>query len=53
MKYPLYRLAHFPDWYLRNHLYLDYSGRMEPRFRAPDVVEIPEERRRPELPVLA
>jgi len=52
MKYPLYRLAHFPEWYLRRHLYLDYSGRMEPRYSVPDCVPIPEERVRPEMPVL-
>jgi radical SAM superfamily enzyme YgiQ (UPF0313 family) len=53
MKYPLFRLAHFPEWYLRRHLYLDYSGRMKPKFRTPPAVEIPAERKRPELPVLA
>lgn len=53
MKYPLYRLGHFPERYLRNHLYLDFSGRMEPRFLTPSHVEAPDERKRPELPVLA
>jgi hypothetical protein len=53
MKYPLYRLAHFPEWYLRRHLYLDFSNGTRPRFEIPHVVEIPEDRRRPELPVLA
>jgi radical SAM superfamily enzyme YgiQ (UPF0313 family) len=53
MKYPLFRLAHFPEWYLRRHLYLDYSGRMQPKLQTPHTVEIPEERKRPELPVLA
>jgi radical SAM superfamily enzyme YgiQ (UPF0313 family) len=52
MKYPLYRLAHFPEWYLRRKLYLDFTGRRPPRYTTPGEVLIPEERRRPELPVL-
>jgi radical SAM superfamily enzyme YgiQ (UPF0313 family) len=53
MKWPLFRLAHFPEWLLRRHLYLDFSGRKQPVYTTPEVVPIPEERRRPELPVLA
>ena len=52
MQYPLFRFAHFPESILRRRLYLDYSGRMQPRYVVPDRVEIPEERRRPELPEL-
>lgn len=52
MKYPLYRLAHFPERYLRRKLYLDFTGGRPPRYSAPAEVLIPEERRRPELPVL-
>jgi radical SAM superfamily enzyme YgiQ (UPF0313 family) len=52
MKWPLFRLAHFPEWLLRRKLYLDFSGNREPRFRTPDTVPIPAEHRRPELPVL-
>jgi hypothetical protein len=52
MKYPMYRLAHFPEWYLRRKLYLDFSGRMMPRHRTPGEVPIPEQRLRPLLPVL-
>jgi hypothetical protein len=52
MKYPLYRLAHFPEWLLRRKLYLDFSGRMEPRYTLPEHVEIPAERLRPALPSL-
>jgi len=52
MKYSLYRLGHFPEWYLRKHLYLDYSNGHVPKYIAPDVVQIPEERKRVELPVL-
>jgi radical SAM superfamily enzyme YgiQ (UPF0313 family) len=53
MKYPLFRLAHMPEWYLRRHLYLDFSGGRPVRFTTPATLEIPEKRRRPELPVLA
>lgn len=53
MKYPLFRLGHFPERYLRRHLYLDFSGDMEPRHTTPEKVHIPDERKRPELPVLA
>ncbi len=53
MKYPLYRLAHFPEWYLRRKLYLDFSNGARPKFEVPHTVEIPEDRKRPELPVLA
>jgi len=42
LKYPLFRLAHFPESYLRRHLYLDFSGRMQPRHRAPKHVPVPE-----------
>lgn len=52
MKYPMYRLAHFPEWYLRRKLYLDFTGRRTPRYTAPDEVPVPEERVRPELPAL-
>jgi radical SAM superfamily enzyme YgiQ (UPF0313 family) len=52
MKYPLYRLAHFPEWYLRRKLYLDFSGRRPPRYTTPGEVLIPEESRWPDLPVL-
>jgi len=52
IKYPLFRLAHFPEWMLRRKLYLDFTGRQEPRFRVPGHVPIPEHRRRPELPVI-
>ena len=42
MKYPLFRLAHFPERYLRRHLYLDFSGHMEPRYYVPDHLEVPQ-----------
>jgi radical SAM superfamily enzyme YgiQ (UPF0313 family) len=50
MKYPLFRLGHFPEWYLRDKLYLDFSGRGQPRHRVPEHVEVPEHRYRPLIP---
>jgi radical SAM superfamily enzyme YgiQ (UPF0313 family) len=44
LKYPLFRLAHFPEWFLRRRLYLDFSCRMQPRWKVPDRVFIPEHR---------
>jgi len=52
-KYPALRLAHFPERLLRRRLYLDFHNGTQPRYRVPDLVEAPEERRRPVLPVLA
>lgn len=52
MKYPLLRLGHFPEWFLRRKLYLDYSGGMESRYKVPEKVEIPERRHRPAIPEL-
>jgi radical SAM superfamily enzyme YgiQ (UPF0313 family) len=53
MKYPLLRLAHFPERWLRRRLYLDFSGRRPPRYREPEHVAIPESRLRPSMPQLA
>ncbi len=44
VKYPLFRLAHFPEGYLRRKLYLDYSNGARPRYTAPPEVPIPPER---------
>ena len=52
IKYPLYRLARYPEWYLRDKLYLDFSGRAKPRFTVPDKVDVPEHRLRPAIPEL-
>ncbi|MGH9657553.1 MAG: hypothetical protein ACRD96_03355, partial [Bryobacteraceae bacterium] len=52
LKYPLYRLGHVPEWYLRAKLYLDFSNGTQPQYRVPETVEIPPEHRRPELPIL-
>jgi hypothetical protein len=51
MKYPALRLAHFPESYLSKHLYLDL--RKDAKFQTPDSVDIPVERARPAIPVLA
>ncbi len=53
LKYPLFRLGHFPEWFLHRNLYLDFSGQRKPRFRVPDRVDVPPERQRPALPELA
>jgi radical SAM superfamily enzyme YgiQ (UPF0313 family) len=53
MKWPLFRLAHFPEWILRRKLYLDFSNGARPVYTTPREVPVPEERRRPELPVLS
>jgi len=51
IKYPLNRLAHFPEWLLRKKLYLDFSGEREPRYQVPDFVPVPDHALRPELTV--
>jgi radical SAM superfamily enzyme YgiQ (UPF0313 family) len=51
VKYPLLRLAHFPERYLRRRLYLDFSDKRGPTMVAPLHVEVPEGRARPTLPV--
>lgn len=42
MKYPLMRFGHCPERWLRNHLYLDFSGRSAPRYSIPDAVPLPD-----------
>lgn len=39
MKYPLLRLAHFPERWMRRHLYLHFAA--PPRFRTPADVPVP------------
>ena len=51
MKYPAMRLAHFPEKLLSRRLYLDF--RKEPKFNAPETVEIPQQNQRPAIPILA
>lgn len=53
MQYPLFRLGHFPEWFLRKRLYLDFSGRQQPKILTPEMVPIPEERLRPPIPDFA
>jgi radical SAM superfamily enzyme YgiQ (UPF0313 family) len=53
MKYPLFRLGHFPETWLRGKLYLDFSGQQQPSYRVPEKVAIPEERLRPLIPETA
>ncbi len=50
MKYPLMRLAHFPESYLSKRLYLDM--RQPSKLSVPETVEIPRPDMRPAIPVL-
>ena len=50
MKYPLMRLAHFPERLLKRRLYLDL--REKSPMRIPDSVEIPQAAARPAIPEL-
>ncbi len=51
MKYPLMRLAHFPESILQRRLYLDL--RKPGKYSVPESVEIPQPKMRPAIPVLA
>jgi radical SAM superfamily enzyme YgiQ (UPF0313 family) len=51
MKYPALRLAHFPEKFLSKRLYLDL--RKDAKFQIPERVDIPAERARPAIPILA
>jgi radical SAM superfamily enzyme YgiQ (UPF0313 family) len=50
IKYPLWRLAHVPERFLRGRLYLDLSANRAPRLRVPGHVPIPEHRSRIAMP---
>jgi hypothetical protein len=52
MNYPLYRFAHFRESLLRRKLYLDFSGRTEPRFQVTDIVPVCDPCLHPALPEL-
>jgi hypothetical protein len=52
MKYPLLRLGHFPETILKHKLYLDFTGKREPRYHVPDSLPIPEHSVRPVLPIV-
>lgn len=51
IKYPLLRLAHFPEKILRRRLYLDLDE--DPKYGVPTHVDIPQKNLRPAIPVLA
>lgn len=48
MKYPLMRLAHFPEKFLKRRLYLDL--REKSPLKAPETIEIPQPKARPAIP---
>ncbi len=48
MKYPIMRLAHFPEKFLSRRLYLDL--RKNSPLKAPETVEIPQPKARPAIP---
>jgi hypothetical protein len=50
MKYPLMRLAHFPEKILKRRLYLDL--REKSHLQVPETVEIPQSKARPAIPEL-
>lgn len=52
IKWPMFRLGHFPEWILRHRLYLDFSERRQPIYRVPEFVPIPDHSLRPEIPEL-
>lgn len=41
IKYPLYRLGHIPERYLRRHLYLDFYRNPAPKLAIPEQVPVP------------
>lgn len=51
MKYPALRLAHFPEKFLSRRLYLNLDE--TPKYKIPERVDIPAQRMRPAIPVLA
>lgn len=50
MKYGLFRVGHYPERWLRRHLYLDFSGNVPPRYSVPSSVPVPDHRARPAIP---
>ncbi len=52
MKYPLFRLGHFPERWLKSHLYLDFTAGTPPRYTASETVPVPEHAQYAELRVL-
>ncbi len=51
MKYPMMRLAHFPESILQRRLYLDL--REDSPLKVPDHIEIPTAKARPQIPVFS
>ena len=52
IKYPLLRLGHIPEQFLRRRLYLDLTAKATPKLRWPESVEVPTERAWPTFPIL-
>ncbi len=52
MKYPLLRFGHFPESFLRRHLYLDLTDHRQPRLQTPTIVPIPDHTLPSHLPIL-
>lgn len=50
IKYPLWRLAHVPERFMRGKLYLDLSAHNDAALRVPDLVPVPERGRRVAIP---
>lgn len=50
VKYGLFRVGHYPERWLKRHLYLDFTGGMRPRFAVPDEVPVPGQAARPAIP---
>ena len=53
MKYALFRFGHFPERWLKRHLYLDFTGATPPRYSVPETVPVPEHPQYAELRVLS
>lgn len=50
VKYGLFRVGHYPERWLKRHLYLDFTGGMRPRFAVPEEVPVPGQAARPAIP---
>ncbi|MGH9488794.1 MAG: B12-binding domain-containing radical SAM protein [Terriglobales bacterium] len=50
IKYPLFRLGHFPERWMRRHLYLGFDRAQAPRYSIPEEIKVPERASRPSLP---
>ncbi|MGH9535164.1 MAG: B12-binding domain-containing radical SAM protein [Terriglobales bacterium] len=50
MKYGLFRVGHYPERWLRRHLYLDFTGGMRPRYQVPEHIAVPAHAARPAIP---